>query len=216
MHPSRFDDGPGVAALCEHSSGSSIVPRQSNNILFWGKFEHLFSVAMRNFLFVDRTDRDLLKKRSSLIPRNKGIINRVHDAICPYDLQGEQERWQGKHSTGGHIHLLKKVVRDRPLQMFCGWRYRLIHASQVEGDHFAPVAENELETGIAIKDAAQDHAQRMDACLHMPHPTEGRKAGTDNRIKASIVGILHDFGWEGRMQVDGNIQSNGRFENGMK
>ena len=22
-----------------------------------------------------------------------------------------------------------------PLQMFCGWRYRLIHASQVEGDH---------------------------------------------------------------------------------
>src|SRR6266571_2461836 len=138
--------------------------------LLWGKFEHLFSVAMRNFLFVGRTDRGLLKK----------------------------------------------VVRDRPLQMFCGWRYRLIHASQVEGDHFAPVAQNELETGIAIKDAAQDHAQRMDACLHMPPPPEGRKAGTDNRIKASIVGILHDFGWEGRMQVDGNIQSNGRFENGMK
>src|SRR6266853_2830725 len=30
--------------------------------LFWGKFEHLFSVAMRNFLFVGRTDRGILKR----------------------------------------------------------------------------------------------------------------------------------------------------------
>src|SRR5207253_10609308 len=55
--------------------------------LIWGKFEHLFSVAMRNFLFVGRTDRGMLKKRSRLIPGNKRIINRVHDAIFPQIFQ---------------------------------------------------------------------------------------------------------------------------------
>lgn len=50
---------------------------------------------MRNSLFVGRADRGVLKERSRLIPRNEGVINRVHDAIGPHDLQGEQERRQG-------------------------------------------------------------------------------------------------------------------------
>jgi hypothetical protein len=73
---------------------------------------------MRDFFSVGWTDRGILQKRSGLIARYIGIIDGIHNAICPHDLEGEQERGKRKHPAGSCIHLLDEVVRDRPLQLF--------------------------------------------------------------------------------------------------
>ena len=78
--------------------------------LIWGKFEHLFSVAMRNFLCVGRTDRGMLKKRSRLIPRNKGIINRVLHTL----LFGDSRPISNDRATRGNRAIVLKEGEAEP------------------------------------------------------------------------------------------------------
>ena len=72
--------------------------------------------------------------------------------LDPDNLQREQERWQGKHPTGRHVHLLDEVVLlIRRCRCFAAGKSASSVRARKNGNHLSPWPRNELKSWIASK-----------------------------------------------------------------
>src|SRR5258708_27813008 len=110
---------------------------QCSRTLCLRKLQEPLGVQMADLLLIRWTDGCAIQEHSPLLIRTIGIIDREHDAIGPYDLQGEQKRWLSEEAAGRNGEVLQKVLRHCVLQMLCHRREHVIDASEHERNHLS-------------------------------------------------------------------------------
>ena len=91
-----------------------------------------------------------------------------HDAIWAQDIEDLAHHTVTKDSTGGGVDVSGDVVED-PSFNVGGFRVRI--GSIGEGDeHLSPMAEDDLQVGMAVEGSAEDQPQRGQPRLGMPTP----------------------------------------------
>src|SRR3989440_4619374 len=90
----------------KYHRGRPSSPLPSTRNLGLLKPQESLSVEMTDLLFIRRADGGVLQKGSSLLIRTERVIDREDDAVAPYDLQGEQERWIGEETAGRHMEVV--------------------------------------------------------------------------------------------------------------
>src|SRR2546425_4331948 len=139
--------------------------------LCFRKLQEPLSVQMTDLLLICRTDGCPLQKHSPLLIRTIGIIDREHDAISPYNLQGEQKQWISEEAAGRNREVLQKVLRHWALQMLCHRREHVIDTSKHKRNHLPHMPNDDLQARQAIEHPGQDQSQRVNAHLGVPAPT---------------------------------------------
>ena len=87
-------------------AGRPSSPLPSTRKLGLLKPQESLSVEMTDLLFIRRADGCVIQKGSPLLIGTERVIDREDDAVGPYDLQGEQERWIGEETAGRHMEVV--------------------------------------------------------------------------------------------------------------
>jgi len=112
------------------------------------------------------------------------------------------------------VDLFEEGFGDRAGSRFAGGGKNAVGACECVGDAFAHVTDDDLQCGQAVEDAGDDEAQRVEAGFGVPSPTGDREWHGDCGVEAGEVDG-HDGGrWRRGVNVDGDLECGGGFEDG--
>ena len=114
--------------------------------------------------------RRAVEQPAPVLVRGIGPVDREDDALRAEDHQRAQQRRQGEEAARGDVDVIEDVLGRHALEAgHLGWQV-VVDAREHEGEHLAHVADHEPQLRMAIEDAAEHHAQDVQAGLRVPAP----------------------------------------------
>jgi len=135
-----------------------------------------------------------------------GVIDREEKAIDSDHLKGAGQRRQGKVAAGGAVNVGLEIIGDRLAKMWRGVSEDAAGAGERIGQAFPHVADNELQSGQAIKEAGDDEAQGMKAGLSVPAPARDGEKKAEFTGKAGKISLADRLGRRRGVEVEGNTK----------
>ncbi len=174
--------------------------------------QQAFGVAVRDPLAVSGAHRQLIQESARLRHGAIRVIGGEHDPVDAHLKQQIEEGRREIEAAEGVVDVLAQIGADRSLKPGDGRRHD-VHARLHEGERFAHVPHQELQFRKPVERAAQDNAQHVDRGFDVPAPSSVGEHEAHARRKSLVRRFHHGRRRLGRMNVKGNTQRDGAFQN---
>ena len=118
-----------------------------------------------------------------------GIIDGEQKPIDAHHLKSTAERRQGKVAAGGAVNVGFEVLGHRLAKLRRCVGENAARAGQRIGQTFSNMADDELQRGQPVKEAADDQAQRVKTGFSVPAPAGDGKQEAEIAGEARVIGL---------------------------